>query len=109
MGSLYRFSCPECGYETEVSGGLSRGMLAITHTVICPRCRELSDMTLAEEPWEFLSWVEREVLDEYDLGAEIGPPGYRPSAAISIAGTRRACGVTPVPVHAAASRWRRAR
>ena len=67
MGTLFRFACPECGYEGVVAGGLSRGMLAITHTVSCPSCKELSDMTLAEEPLEFLAWLDREELNEDEV------------------------------------------
>lgn len=43
MGRHYRFFCGSCSYETHVSGGLDRGWFAVTHTVSCPRCRELSD------------------------------------------------------------------
>jgi hypothetical protein len=51
MGSLYRFSCSERGYEAEVSGGLDYGMMCVAHTVSCPKCRELSDTTVSDEPW----------------------------------------------------------
>ena len=33
MGALFRFACPDCGYEAEVSGGLDVGMMSVTHTV----------------------------------------------------------------------------
>ena len=33
MGALFRFACPDCGYEAEVSGGLDVGMMSVTDTV----------------------------------------------------------------------------
>lgn len=50
MGSLYLFSCPSCGYEAQVSGGLDFGMACVTHTVSCPQCQELSDTLVSDRP-----------------------------------------------------------
>ena len=33
MGALFRFACPDCGYEAEASGGVDVGMMSVTHTV----------------------------------------------------------------------------
>ena len=54
MGAGFRFSCRTCGYQADVSGGLNFGMMSVTHTVSCPRCRELSDLPVSEKPWEIM-------------------------------------------------------
>lgn len=44
MGSRYQFSCPECGHERVVSGGLDYGFLAVVRTMVCRDCQELVDV-----------------------------------------------------------------
>ena len=44
MGSLYKFTCSECNYNAEVSGGRDRGMLGFSETVMCLDCKNLSDV-----------------------------------------------------------------
>lgn len=39
MGQWYRFTCPQCAYEAEVSGGADAGMAGYIHTAICRTCR----------------------------------------------------------------------
>lgn len=60
MGATFQFCCGECGYEAEVSGGFDRGMVSVTHTVTCPRCRGLSDVKLWSrwdgEPGDQVLW-----------------------------------------------------
>ncbi len=46
MGAIYRFSCLDCGYSAEVSGGWDRGFLSATQTVICESCNELVDVAV---------------------------------------------------------------
>lgn len=58
MGSLYRFICPGCGYEAEVSGGLDYGMASVVHTVRCPRCKELSDALISHRPGDLAALFE---------------------------------------------------
>lgn len=38
MGEWFQFDCSRCGYQAEVSGGPSRGMLDEVHTAICHTC-----------------------------------------------------------------------
>jgi hypothetical protein len=53
MGALYRFTCPECGNEAEVAGGLDYGMACVVHTVSCPTCQRLSDALVSDRPGDF--------------------------------------------------------
>ncbi len=55
MGSSYLFSCPSCGYEAEVSGGLDFGMACVTHTVSCPDCKKLSDALISTNPGDVVA------------------------------------------------------
>jgi len=50
MGAYYDFSCPKCGYSARVSGGDDFGMLAVTTTIVCEDCRELSDIGIGSSP-----------------------------------------------------------
>ncbi len=50
MGSLHLSSCPSCGHEAQVSGGLDFGMTCVIHTVSCPRCQKLSDTVVSDRP-----------------------------------------------------------
>ncbi len=45
MGTQFLFTCPDCGYEAEVSGGGDAGMIAASETILCLDCKELSDIT----------------------------------------------------------------
>ncbi len=51
MGTLYQFSCPNCGYQAEVSGGTDFGMTVTTNTIICKTCQELYDAVISDKPW----------------------------------------------------------
>jgi rubredoxin len=44
MGSYYIFTCPECGYKAEVSGGKDRGISASVQTMICMDCSIMVDV-----------------------------------------------------------------
>lgn len=44
MGTWFQFSCSRCGYQAEVSGGSDAGMVAVTATILCRRCRRLFDV-----------------------------------------------------------------
>ena len=50
MGTLYRYGCPACGNEAEVSGGQDAGMESETLTILCPACRELIDVLISHQP-----------------------------------------------------------
>lgn len=44
MGAYYIFTCPECGYKAEVSGGKDRGISASVQTMTCLDCSLLVDV-----------------------------------------------------------------
>ena len=46
MGSWIEFTCENCGYRAEVSGGKDYGMVAVVQTMICRSCGQLVDMQL---------------------------------------------------------------
>jgi hypothetical protein len=50
LGTTLAFHCERCGYQAQVSGGGDAGLSAITQTVSCRRCRQLSDI--------LVEWVE---------------------------------------------------
>jgi len=50
MGTLYRFSCPNCAHAVEVSGGDDAGMVCLTTTVVCEECRQLYDVAIVKNP-----------------------------------------------------------
>lgn len=56
MGSLYEFSCPECGYKAEVSGSDDLGMACAVTTVLCEDCKALYNATTSKEPWDKKSY-----------------------------------------------------
>ena len=43
MGAVYMYRCPGCGFEAMVTGGPSAGMQMVTLTVVCRKCKALSD------------------------------------------------------------------
>jgi len=51
VGTHYLFTCPNCVYETEVSGGNDVGMACATSTILCKTCKELFDIETSTEPW----------------------------------------------------------
>jgi hypothetical protein len=51
MGTLYRFSCPGCGYSATVSGGDDSGFVYATRTVVCDRCAIVADVVSSDTPW----------------------------------------------------------
>lgn len=51
VGTLSEFTCPECGYSAEVSGGDDVGMSVVTTTISCKTCKKLLDVVISEEPW----------------------------------------------------------
>lgn len=50
MGHTYHFSCPECGYSAEVSGGDDWGFFCRTTTVRCIHCKIVADVVTSETP-----------------------------------------------------------
>jgi len=52
MGTLFLFSCPNCGYKAEVSGGKDLGFAIATNTILCKICKELYDVVTSDEPWK---------------------------------------------------------
>jgi hypothetical protein len=50
MGALRQFTCNQCGYSAEVSGGADRGFVAKTLTVVCRICQEISDVSVGQWP-----------------------------------------------------------
>ena len=50
MGSEYRFTCDDCGFEAEVSGGFDVGMVAATQTIACRECGDLTDVDVGDAP-----------------------------------------------------------
>jgi Zn finger protein HypA/HybF involved in hydrogenase expression len=44
MGETFEFKCPDCGYRAEVSGGEDCGMIAVTETMVCEKCRNVVDV-----------------------------------------------------------------
>ena len=52
MGTQYLFKCPSCDYSAVVSGGDDVGMACRTTTIVCETCEELSDVVVADKPWE---------------------------------------------------------
>lgn len=52
MGTSFDFTCRECGYRAEVSGGVDVGREVATATIACRDCRRLFDVEIAGNPWE---------------------------------------------------------
>ncbi len=52
MGVRRGFVCVGCGYRATVSGGDDCGLFVATRTVVCGRCREVSDVISSETPWD---------------------------------------------------------
>lgn len=48
MGACFKFACPQCGYQAEVSGGDDSGLEDLTTTIVCIDCRQLHDVTIAK-------------------------------------------------------------
>ena len=48
MGRSFAFTCADCGYAVEVSGGSDSGMLVSTQTITCTVCKELTDVVTGE-------------------------------------------------------------
>ena len=46
MGVMYKFTCPNCNYQTLCVGGKSRGMSSLLQTMICKKCNELTDVVI---------------------------------------------------------------
>ena len=46
MGQKFYYSCGNCGYTAEVSGGRDVGMLAVVRTMVCADCEELVDVLI---------------------------------------------------------------
>lgn len=46
MGRSYAYECPKCGYQTRVSGGPDRGILAWVQTISCRDCKKLYDAVI---------------------------------------------------------------
>jgi hypothetical protein len=52
MGTIFQFSCPNCGYKAEVSGGKDFGFTAATNTILCKNCKKLYDVVTSKESWK---------------------------------------------------------
>ncbi len=48
MGTSYQYTCENCGYEAQVSGGRDFGMVAVVRTMFCRGCRELVDVLIGQ-------------------------------------------------------------
>lgn len=46
MGAHYRYTCPRCRYEEDLSGGADVGMISRTRTALCAACRRLVDVVV---------------------------------------------------------------
>lgn len=44
MGILVEFTCGNCGYKTQASGGSDRGEVIATQSMICRDCTEVVDV-----------------------------------------------------------------
>lgn len=51
MGTHFRYLCPQCQYQTQISGDFDRGFELHTATVSCAQCREVMDVALEREIW----------------------------------------------------------
>lgn len=58
MGVRKHFTCPECGYEAEVSGGGDAGIEVVTQTVVCYSCSELMDLVVARRNRSAEDWTD---------------------------------------------------
>lgn len=53
MGEHFQFTCANCGFSAEVSGGDDAGMAAVTTTIVCENCRCLYDVIIADiKDWQ---------------------------------------------------------
>lgn len=43
MGHVFKYQCENCGYNSSISGGHSRGFVMETQTGVCTTCNELVD------------------------------------------------------------------
>lgn len=48
MGTIKTYTCNNCSYSVEISGGKDRGFSAITQTYVCILCKELSDVVVGD-------------------------------------------------------------
>ena len=46
MGAWIQFTCENCGYRAEVSGGKDFGMVAVVQTMVCHSCNQLVDVLI---------------------------------------------------------------
>jgi hypothetical protein len=44
MGRTYHFSCTQCQYHADLSGGADSGLNCNVQTILCRECRELFDV-----------------------------------------------------------------
>jgi rubrerythrin len=56
MGSSYEFTCRQCEYSAEVSGGDDAGKISATTTILCEDCKQLFDVMVSENPSEKSSY-----------------------------------------------------
>ena len=53
MGQHFQFTCANCGFSAEVSGGDDAGMVVATTTIVCGSCRRLYDVvTIDRKEWQ---------------------------------------------------------
>lgn len=48
MGTVYQYTCDQCSFETEVSGGFDVGMVSATQTISCRECGQLYDVVVGD-------------------------------------------------------------
>ncbi len=58
MGAWFEFTCGNCGYSAEVSGGKDCGMICVVETMVCQTCRELVDVVIEGDPINYLAYDE---------------------------------------------------
>jgi hypothetical protein len=49
VGAWYKFTCANCGYSAEVSGGRDVGFVAVVRTMVCKDCQELVNVLIGRE------------------------------------------------------------
>ena len=53
MGYTYNFTCPSCGYASDVSGGVDMGERRVVATCTCAECQALYDVLVTKDARHF--------------------------------------------------------
>lgn len=67
MGTQFEFTCQQCDYVAQVSGGADFGFVVETQTVFCFTCDELRDIVTRYRSVEQMSPRDRAELDQNRL------------------------------------------